>query len=313
MQSDPSKSQGDGRVADAPQGNWVDRFAPDAFKPYFRMARFDRPIGYWLLFWPCAMSLALAAVAGKANFPTISVLWFLIGAIVMRGAGCVFNDIVDRNIDGLVARTRSRPFPSGQVSVGQAAAFMVVLGLVGLAVLLQFNGFTVWLGIASLGLVVIYPFMKRATWWPQLFLGLAFSWGALMGWASELGSLSLPAYLLYLGSIAWVIGYDTIYALQDREDDALIGVKSTARLFGRNARLAVTIFYTVAVVLWIAAALSASAGGLFLIASWFAPAILFWQVATLQPDDPANCLARFKSNTWVGLAFTASVWIEYYF
>lgn len=313
MQSDPSKAPGDGRVADAPQGNWVDRFAPDALKPYFRMARLDRPIGYWLLFWPCAMSLALAAVAGKANFPTFSILWFLIGAIIMRGAGCVFNDIVDRNIDGLVARTRSRPIPSGQVSAGQAAAFMVVLGLVGLAALLQFNGFTVWLGIASLVLVAIYPFMKRVTWWPQLFLGLAFSWGALMGWASELGSLSLPAYLLYLGSIAWVIGYDTIYALQDREDDVLIGVKSTARLFGRNARLAVAIFYAVAMALWIGAGIAAGAGALFLMVSWFAPAMLFWQVATLKPDDPVNCLVRFKSNTWVGLAFTASLWIEYYF
>ena len=314
MQSDPIKADRDGRVADAPHRNWVDRFAPDPLKPYFRLARLDRPIGYWLLFWPCAMSLGLAAVARPMTaFPDLSMLWFFVGAVAMRGAGCVYNDIVDRNIDGAVARTRSRPIPSGQVSATATVGFMVALGLVGLFVLLRFNAFTVWLGVASLALVAAYPFMKRITWWPQFFLGLAFSWGALMGWASELGELHQPAFLLYLGSIAWVIGYDTIYALQDREEDALIGVKSTARLFGRHSRLMVALFYALASALWIAAALAASAGNLFLVTSWFAPAILAWQVATLRSDDPANCLVRFKSNSWVGLALTTSLWIEYYF
>ncbi len=301
-------------MPDAPAVNWVDRLAPESVRPFLRMARFDRPIGYWLLFWPCAMSLALAAVARPMTaFPTITVIWFLIGAIAMRSAGCVYNDLVDRDLDRSVARTRSRPLASGRVSVTQGLVFMAVLGLIGLAVLVQFNSFTIWLGLASLVLVAIYPFMKRITWWPQLFLGLAFSWGALMGWASELGALHVPAVLLYVGSIVWVIGYDTIYALQDREDDALVGIRSTARLFGRHARLAVAVCYAAATALWIAAGLAASAGAVFLWVSWLGPAILVWQLVTLDPDDPGNCLVRFRSNGWVGLAVTVSYWIEYYF
>jgi 4-hydroxybenzoate polyprenyltransferase len=235
---------------------------------------------------------------------------FFVGAVAMRGAGCVFNDIVDRNIDTRVARTRSRPIPSGQVTVPQALVFLVLLGLVGLTVLLQFNAFTIWLGIASLALVVIYPFMKRITWWPQLFLGLAFSWGALMGWAAAFGSLDPPALLLYAGSIAWIIGYDTIYALQDREDDALIGVKSTARLFGAHARTGVAAFYVLAMLLWNWAGLSAGAGPAFLGAALAVAALLVWQVATLKPNEPANCLVRFKANSWVGLALTLAFWLE---
>ncbi len=303
-----------GSVADAVRGNWVDRFAPDWAKPYLRLARLDRPIGFQLLFWPCAYSLGLAAVARpNTAFNWLSILLFLIGAIAMRGAGCTFNDIVDRDIDDKVARTRLRPIPSGQVSTKQAIAFLVLQALVGLAVLVQFNTFTIWLGIASLALVAIYPFMKRVTYWPQFFLGLAFSYGALMGWASEFGALFQPPILLYLGCICWVIGYDTIYALQDVEDDALIGVKSTARLFGENTRAMVAVFYAAGFALWVWAGLSASAGTAFLLAMVLPAAILTWQVATLDPKDGDNCLKRFKANHYTGLAFTLALWLAWKF
>src|SRR6201991_2329 len=227
------------RVADA-TGNWVDTHAPPWSRPYLRLSRLDRPIGSWLLLIPCWWSAALAAgVTGTIGRLPLTIGLFLVGAFVMRGAGCTWNDIADRDLDALVERTRSRPIPAGQVSVAQAAAFLVVQALIGLAVLLQFNRFAVATGIASLVIVAIYPFMKRITWWPQVVLGLAFSWGALMGFA----------VLLYAGSIEWVIGYDTIYAHQDAEDDALIGVKSTARLFGTRTRPALVAFYGLAVVL----------------------------------------------------------------
>src|SRR5882757_9646670 len=222
--------QAAGRVADA-TGNWVDRSAPQWARPYLRLTRLDRPIGWWLLLLPCWWSAALAADASGAWGPDPwHIVLLLIGAIVMRGAGCTWNDLVDRDIDGKVERTRSRPIPSGQVTVLQAAVFLMVQALVGLIVLVQFNSFAIATGIASLAIVVVYPFMKRVTYWPQAGLGLAFSWGALMGWAAAFGRLDPPAYLLYAGAIAWVIGYDTIYAHQDREDDALIGIKSTALL-----------------------------------------------------------------------------------
>src|SRR6476619_2440969 len=217
-------NSGAGRVADA-TGNWVDTRAPDWLKPYLRLTRLDRPIGWWLLLLPCWWSSALAAVADGAWGPSPwHILLFLIGAIVMRGAGCTWNDLVDRDIDGRVERTRSRPIPSGQVSVRAAVVFLVLQALIGLLVLIQFNRFAIGVGIASLGVVAIYPFMKRFTYWPQIFLGLAFSWGALMGWTAAFGRLDWPALVLYAGSICWVIGYDTIYAHQDREDDALIGI-----------------------------------------------------------------------------------------
>ena len=214
-------------------GNWVDTRAPSWSRPYLRLSRLDRPIGSWLLLMPCWWSAALACglVGNLASLPRVLTL-FLVGAFVMRGAGCTWNDITDRDLDARVERTRSRPIPAGQVSVAQAAAFLVVQALIGLAVLLQFNRFAVVTGIASLIIVAIYPFMKRITYWPQIVLGLAFSWGALMGFAAILGRIDAPALWLYAGSIAWVIGYDTIYAHQDAEDDALIGVKSTALLFG---------------------------------------------------------------------------------
>jgi 4-hydroxybenzoate polyprenyltransferase len=224
-----------GRVADS-TGNWVDTLAPAAARPFLRLARADRPIGSWLLLMPCWWSAGLAAVYAQALPNPWHLVLFLIGAFVMRGAGCTWNDILDRRLDALVARTRSRPIPSGQVSVTGAAAFLVLQALTGLAVLLCFNGFTILLGIASLIVVAIYPLMKRITWWPQIVLGLAFSWGALMGWAAFFGRLDAAAIVLYLGAIAWVIGYDTIYAHQDREDDALLAAFA-AHLAWQVARL----------------------------------------------------------------------------
>ncbi len=314
MQAKTNNPSDSGRVADAQKHSWVDNLAPPLVRPYLRLARLDRPIGFWLLFWPCAMSLALAGVASPAlGFNYWSLLLFLAGAIAMRGAGCTFNDIIDQKIDRKVARTRSRPLPSGQVTRLQAMVFLLAQGLVGLVVLLQFNSFTVWLGVASLILVAIYPFMKRITWWPQLFLGLAFSWGAFVGWASEFGQLSLPPLLLYIGAVLWTIGYDTIYAMQDIEDDAMIGVKSTARLFGDNGRPLVALFYFGAFSLWVLAGWQAGAGIVFFAAMALPAALLFWQVITLKPDDPANCLVRFKANHYVGLALTLALWVQFSF
>lgn len=301
-----------GIVADASRGNFIDRFAPEWLKPYARLARWDRPLPLLLLFWPCAISVALAAVARPmAPFNWSAIVLFLIGAIAMRGAGCTFNDIVDRDIDDKVARTRSRPIPSGQVTTMQAAVFLVAQCLVGLAVLLQFNGFTIMLGIASLGLAAIYPFMKRVTYWPQLFLGLAFSYGALMGWASEMGALHLPAFVLYAACILWTIGYDTIYALQDVEDDALIGVKSTALLFGNKAREIVAVFYIGAYALWMFAGYLAKADVIFFAAALPCAGVLAWQIITLDPKDGAGCLKRFKANHYAGLALTFALWLEW--
>src|SRR5919204_925980 len=256
-------SEAAGRVADS-TGNWVDRLAPLRLRPYLRLARLDRPIGSWLLLMPCWWSAGLAAVHAHAPYPDPwHVFLFFIGAFAMRGAGCTWNDIVDRDIDVRVERTRSRPLPSGQVTVGQAAAFLVAQALIGLAVLLQFNWFTVYLGIASLAVVAVYPFMKRVTYWPQIVLGLAFSWGALMGWPAVFGRLDWQPLVLYAGSIAWVIGYDTIYAHQDREDDALIGLKSTALLFGARTKPILALFYAAAVVLIGIAGFGAGGGAIF--------------------------------------------------
>src|SRR3984893_13795893 len=294
-------SDASARVADA-TGNWVDTRAPSWSRPYLRLSRFDRPIGSWLLLMPCWWSAALAADVSRdvGQLPVVIVLFF-IGAFVMRGAGCTWNDITDRDLDALVERTRSRPIPAGQVSVPQALAFLVVQALVGLAVLLQFNRFAVATGIASLLIVAVYPFMKRITWWPQIVLGLAFSWGALMGFAVTLGRIDATALLLYLGSIAWVIGYDTIYAHQDAEDDALIGIKSTALLFGARTRSALIVFYGLAVVLIGVALMLAGARWLAWIGLAAFGAPLRLQVQRLQISDPALCLRVFKSNRDAGL------------
>ncbi|MGH6672312.1 MAG: 4-hydroxybenzoate octaprenyltransferase [Xanthobacteraceae bacterium] len=299
-----------GSVADA-TGNWVDTLAPAWLRPYLRLARLDRPIGSWLLLIPCWWSSALAAVAARALAPSMAhIVLFFIGAFAMRGAGCTWNDIVDRDLDAAVERTRSRPIPSGQVSVARAASFLVLLALIGLAVLLTFNRFTVMLGIASLAIVAIYPFMKRITYWPQIVLGLAFSWGALMGWAAAFGSLAVPALLLYAGSISWVIGYDTIYAHQDRDDDALIGIKSTALLFGRRTKPMLAVFYTLAVVLFAAAGFFAGSGIVFALGLCVFAAHLAWQIIRLDIADPDNCLAVFKSDRDAGLILFAALLLD---
>jgi 4-hydroxybenzoate polyprenyltransferase len=269
-------------VADA-TGNWVDTRAPSWSRPYLRLSRLDRPIGSWLLLMPCWWSAALAAgVIGDVSQLPLNILLFFVGAFAMRGAGCTWNDITDRDLDALVERTRSRPIPAGQVSVPKAVAFLVVQALVGLAVLVQFNRFAVMTGIASLVIVAIYPFMKRITWWPQIVLGLAFSWGALMGFAVTLGRIDATALLLYAGSIAWVIGYDTIYAHQDAEDDALIGIKSTARLFGARTHRALMAFYTMAVgLIGVAIALAGARWPAWIGLAAFA-AHLVWQISRLE-------------------------------
>jgi 4-hydroxybenzoate polyprenyltransferase len=295
-------------VADAQTGNWVDRSAPDWLKPYARLARWDRPIGIWLLFWPCVWGLGLAAVADPARgFDWWAAVLMFVGAALMRGAGCTFNDIVDRDIDEKVARTRLRPIPSGQVTAKNALLFLLAQSLLGAVILFQFNRFTVWAGIASLSLVAIYPFMKRITWWPQAFLGLAFSYGALVGWSSQTGSLSIAPLLLYGGTILWVIGYDTIYALQDIKDDAMIGVKSTARLFGPRAKPIIGGFYAGAYVLWLAAATIAGAGIVFATLSLAVAGLLAWQVWTLDGTQPGNPLLRFRSNHYAGLGLALSL------
>jgi 4-hydroxybenzoate polyprenyltransferase len=298
-----------GRVADS-TGNWVDRRAPAWLKPYLRLARFDRPIGAWLLLIPCWWSAGLAAIhAGQPVNLWHGVLFF-IGAFAMRGAGCTWNDIVDRDLDGKVERTRSRPIPAGQVSVAAAAAFLVAQALIGLAVLVQFNAVTIVTGIASLGVVAIYPFMKRITYWPQIVLGLAFSWGALMGWPAIFARLDWPALVLYAASIAWVIGYDTIYAHQDREDDALIGIKSTALLFGENTKPMLALFYTLAVALMALAGWGAGAGVVFSIGLVAFAAQLSWQIGRFRTGDPDLCLKLFKSNRDAGLILFAAMVVE---
>ena len=302
-------TDGAGRVADS-TGNWVDGLAHEWSRPYLRLARLDRPIGSWLLLLPCWWSAGLAAVAARQQVDVWLVVLFFIGAFAMRGAGCTWNDIVDRDLDKRVERTRSRPIPSGQVSVRAAAAFLVLQALVGLAVLLQLDRFAIAVGFASLAIVAVYPFMKRFTYWPQIGLGLAFSWGALMGWAATFWRLDPPAYLLYAGAIAWVIGYDTIYAHQDREDDALIGVKSTAILFGARTKPMLTVCYALAVVLIALAGWLAGGGVLFTLGLVAFAAHLAWQIVRLDIDDPLNCLAVFKSNRDAGLILFAALVLD---
>ena len=297
-----------GRVADAPTGHWVYRALPRRLWPYAQLARWDRPIGWQLLRWPCWWSAALAASAFAqpgdeilSLLPSLFTLaLFLIGAIAMRGAGCTYNDLADVDFDAAVERTRSRPLPSSQVTRRQAWTFLVVQALVGLAVLLQFNGFTIVLGIASLAIVAIYPFAKRFTDWPQFFLGLAFSWGALMGWAAEFGNLTLSPVLLYFGSILWVIGYDTIYAHQDKEDDAIVGVRSTARLFGARTKQALIALYGFALLFFVVAFALAAVPMPALAGLVAAGAHMVRQIRTLDIDDPDQCIRLFKSNNVVG-------------
>ncbi|TKT81117.1 4-hydroxybenzoate octaprenyltransferase [Aquamicrobium sp. LC103] len=307
MENIQSKEE-QGRVSDAPSGHWVYRTLSRSMWPYAQLARWDRPIGWWLLMWPCWWSTALAASAhAQPGAPLAEVmpsLWHLLlfaaGAIAMRGAGCTYNDIADQDIDEKVARTRSRPLPAGKVTRKQAWAFLLLQCLVGLAVLLQFNSFAIAVGIASLVTVAVYPFMKRFTNWPQLFLGFAFSWGALMGWAAHFGSLELAPVLLYLGSILWVIGYDTIYAHQDKEDDALVGVHSTARLFGDRTKQWLIGLYGGALLLFAVAFAKAEVPMPALAGLLAAGVHMARQIRVLDIDDPDQCLKLFKSNSVVG-------------
>ena len=297
-----------GRVADAPSGHWVYKILPRRLWPYAQLARWDRPIGWQLLLWPCWWSAALAASAyARPGDPLLTLLplpstliLFLIGAIAMRGAGCTYNDIVDTGIDSQVERTRSRPLPSGQVTRRQAWAFLFLQALAGLAVLFQFSEFAVPLGISSLAIVALYPFAKRFTNWPQLILGLAYSWGALMGWANEFGDVDGPSVMLYIGSIMWVIGYDTIYAHQDKEDDAIVGVRSTARLFGDNTKSWLVGLYGGALICFAVAFAAAQAPVVALAGLIAAGAHMARQIIVLDIDNPDQCLKLFKSNNQVG-------------
>jgi 4-hydroxybenzoate polyprenyltransferase len=300
-------------IPDAIRGHWAERLLAPPARPYARLARLERPIGWWLLLLPCWWSSALAADSlGLAPNPRHLAL-FVVGAIAMRGAGCTYNDIVDRDLDASVARTRTRPIPSGQVSLRGAWLFLILEALVGLFVLTQFNGFTIGVGLVSLVTVAAYPFLKRVTWWPQVGLGLAFSWGALMGWAAIYSSLGWAPLLLYAGAILWTIGYDTIYAHQDKEDDALIGVRSTARLFGDRTVAFVRLFYAGATILFTIAFFIAGAGIISYAGLTIGAFQLVRQTRTLKIDDPDNCLMIFRSNrdygliVFAGLAFDAIV------
>ena len=304
-----------GTTADAVASPWFAALPPRV-QPYLQLMRLDRPIGGWLLFWPSVMGLVLGAIADQRSFTDWRDLYYVvlfgIGTVLMRGAGCTFNDIVDRKFDAQVARTRARPIPSGAVSVTQAVVLMIVLSLAGLIVLLQFNWLAVALGAGSLLLVAIYPFMKRITWWPQAWLGLTFNWGVLLGFAAETGRLDLADGILYAGLFFWTLGYDTIYAHQDKEDDALIGVKSTARLLGENSRAWILRFYAVCFTLVLAAGFTEHAGWPFAFVILAAGAHLLWQTRKLKIDDPDNCLVLFRSNREAGalmaLAFVFAAW-----
>ena len=309
MSQDTGMPEPAGMVADAPKDNWVDRYAPRPLRPYLRLSRADRPIGTWLLYIPCLWGVALAAnLDGFRPWDLWIAVGCGIGALLMRGAGCTWNDITDRHIDASVARTRSRPLPSGQVTVKQALLWMIAQAVAGALILFSYNTLAIGLGIGSLALVAVYPFAKRFTWWPQAFLGLAFNWGALLAWAAHAGLLSPAAFVLYVGGIVWTLYYDTIYALQDKEDDALIGVKSTARLFGDNAGRWLLGFMALTVLLIAAAVIIAipTARGpvpmlLALAGVWAMGAHMVWQRRILQPDDPASCLRVFQSNRDAGL------------
>jgi 4-hydroxybenzoate polyprenyltransferase len=303
------EAQTAGQVADAEPSNWVDSYAPARFRPYLRLSRMDRPTPTSLLLLPCWWGVLLAAAADQ---PRLFELWIIvgctIGSFLMRGAGCTWNDIADRHVDAQVARTRSRPIPSGQVSVKGALIWIAVQCLISLCVLLTFNWTAIGLGVLALAPVGIYPFAKRFTWWPQVFLGLAFNWGILVGWVAHTGSLSWPPVILYVAGIAWTLFYDTIYAPQDPEDVALIGVKSTARLFGDNSKKWLRGFLVAAVALMafaIIAALVPDANVLALTVAlagaWAFGWHMVWQLRRLDINDPENCLMLFRSNRDAGL------------
>ena len=303
MQSDVSTPQVTATVADAPRGNWVDRLAPPGWRPWLRLSRADRPIGTWLLLLPCWWGIGLAMMADGPRWVDLWIaLACAVGALVMRGAGCTWNDITDRDIDDKVARTRSRPLPSGQVTLRGAYLWLAAQGLVGLVILLTLDPAAIWMGVASLALVAIYPFAKRFTWWPQVFLGLAFNWGVMLAYAAHMGRLDLAPVVAWLAGIAWTIFYDTIYAHQDVEDDVLIGVKSTARLFGDNSPRILAGFAVLTVLLLAVAILLAGRNLLMAYAGLAGfGAHLAWQLRNFQPEQGAVCLRLFRSNRDAGL------------
>ena len=333
-------------LPDAAPTNWVDRHAPPSLRPWLKLGRFDRPAGIWLLMLPGWQGIALALSQYRKTpdlYDAWLILGFAIGACLMRAAGCAFNDIVDRDLDTQVARTALRPIPSGRISVKQALAFVIGCSLISLLILLTLNLTAVLLGVASLVLVAAYPFMKRITWWPQAWLGLTFNWGALMGFAAALSgpwllaavhdantlelcaeigasiqpcrpevvtaytNLFLPALLLYLALVFWTLGYDTIYALQDIEDDAMVGVKSSARRLGANVQVGVGVFYALTVALTVAAGLSAGLGPIFYVALLPFAAHLFRQARDVRADDPALALRLFRSNRDAGFILLSAI------
>jgi len=291
-------------TTDIRRDDWAARHAPAGLLPYIRLARLDRPIGTWLLLFPGWWAIALAA----DNWPNWRLmLLFAVGAVAMRGAGCTLNDIVDRDFDARVARTRTRPIASGAIGLRQAVAFLALLLAIGAAILVSLTPLAMLLGVAVLLLVATYPFMKRITYWPQFFLGLNFNWGALMGWAAVTGDLAPPALLLYAGGIFWTLGYDTIYAHQDKEDDVLIGVKSSALALGAATHPALFAFYAAAIGLWGAASLAAGLVWPIWPALALAALQLAWQAATVRIDDPADCLAKFRANRLTGWLVLAGI------
>jgi len=297
-------------LPDARPASLVLRLTPDFALPFVQLARLDRPAGWQLLLAPCWQATALAGLALHRGPNVAHLALFLVGAIAMRGAGCTYNDILDRKLDAGVERTRNRPLASGRVSVAAATAFLVAQSLVGLAVLLSFNRFSIRLGIASLGVVAVYPLMKRVTSWPQAVLGVAFSWGALIGWSATFASLALAPALLYASAFSWTIGYDTIYATQDARDDAIVGIRSTARLFGANAKLGVGLFYAAAAALALAAILLVGGGPIALI-GWLAYAAhLGWQASKVEGADAATALRLFRSNRDAGLLLFAGIALQ---
>jgi 4-hydroxybenzoate polyprenyltransferase len=290
--------------SDIRQDDWVERRLPACLRPYARLARLDRPIGTWLLLFPGWWGIALAS----PHWPDpVLLLLFAIGAVAMRGAGCTLNDIADRNYDAQVARTRLRPLPSGAVSVRQAVIFLLLQLTIGAAVLFSLNRVTILLGAAVLTLIGTYPFMKRVTYWPQVFLGLNFNWGALIGWTAVTGALSWPSLLLYVGGVSWTLGYDTIYAHQDKEDDIRIGVKSSAIALGAHTRPWLFAFYGAAVLLWSVAGHVAGLGSIFWASLAATAGQLAWQAARVATDDPADCLRKFRSNRAVGWSMLAGI------
>lgn len=276
----------------------IERILPTPLKPFASLARLDRPTGTWLLLWPCLWSLSLAT-DGMPDSRLCGI--FALGAILMRSAGCTWNDIIDRNIDSQVSRTRERPIPSGRVTIRSAIIFLIILLATSLLILLQLNTFSICLGASSILLVITYPLMKRITYWPQIFLGLTFNWGALLGWTAYNESLSWPPILLYLGGIFWTLGYDTIYALQDKKDDAIIGVRSSALALGKNVRVWIAVFYSLTITCIAVSGFLTGINWPFWIGIMGCSFLFLWQVLTLRPDNNKNCLARFKASIFAGL------------